>query len=113
MATDRDLAAPFVPAITKTVTSVAPTAVGYADLLSMFYSLSLPHRGASGTAWLMSTATAQAMRAIVDGSGRPVMLDQPLKSAAAGDEDFGSTQPVAFASVPTMFGEPIKHFFGV
>jgi HK97 family phage major capsid protein len=78
-----------------------------ADIIAWVYSLDLAHRGSSGAAIIVSPNTAEYMRGIVDGNGRPIMLDQPMRTVPMGDEAFGSTQPVQFLSVPTLFGIPV------
>jgi len=108
-ATEADLMQTLVTGTTATTTTA--TAGGLvstgADVIAWVYSLDLAHRGSSGAAFIVSPNTAKYMRGIVDGNGRPLMLDQPTRTVPMGDEAFGSTQPVQFLSAPTLFGIPV------
>jgi predicted phage gp36 major capsid-like protein len=60
----------IISAATVGVTSAGPTAITFADLENLFYSVDPAYR--QNGAWMMNNATAQAIQQLVDASGTPL-----------------------------------------
>jgi HK97 family phage major capsid protein len=90
-------------AAANTVTTATNAALGYQDLVNGVYALDLSHRG--NAVIIVSPATAKSLAALVDSSGRPLLLECDYVVEQDGNQFFGGS--IHTAKAMSVLGCPV------